>query len=71
MQAALEICRTIGAPLEEALTLKNLTELHHKLGDLTLAIEYCDRALAIFTELGVPQAKECQELKEKLLSEEG
>ena len=44
----------------------NQAKLYCKLGDRTLALEYCDRALSIATELGIPLAKECQELKEKL-----
>lgn len=41
---------------------------YYKLGRVARANSYCDRALSIATELGIPLAKECQELKEKLLS---
>ncbi|MBD2005806.1 MULTISPECIES: tetratricopeptide repeat protein [Cyanophyceae] len=70
LQAGLEIFRYISACSDEAIILYNLTRLHHKLGDRVLALECCDRALSIATDLGIPLAKECQELKEKLLSEE-
>jgi len=52
-----------------------LADLNPTLGseqgdDRTLALEYCDRAFSIATQLGIPLVKECQELKEQLLSEQ-
>lgn len=41
-------------------------ELYQRLGHRDLALEHCDQALAIATELGIPLATECQELKKKL-----
>ena len=67
---ALKILRGIGARDIEASVLKNLAKTYYTLGELTLGLEYCDRALSIATELGIPSAQECQELKEKLLSEQ-
>jgi tetratricopeptide (TPR) repeat protein len=65
---ASEIFKQIGDRRSEALSLYNLaTSFQADLGNLPLAIKYCDRALSIATELGIPLAKECQELKEKLL----
>ena len=46
-----------------------MAKLHQQLGDLDLALEYCYEALGIAKELGIPLAKECQELKEELLSQ--
>jgi tetratricopeptide (TPR) repeat protein len=65
---AREIFKQNGDRRSEALSLYNLaTSFQADLGNLPLAIEFCDRALSISTELGIPLAKECQELKEKLL----
>ena len=68
LQHSLEIATEIGNRRGEAEALKNLAEAYPQLGNHSLALEYCDRALAIATELGIPLAKECQELKEKLCS---
>ena len=35
-------------------------------GNLDAARQYCDEALAILTELGAPELKECQEFRDKL-----
>jgi hypothetical protein len=53
----------------EAEALLRLAELHQKLGEIGLAQELCDRALAISTELGIPLIKDCEELKQKLEEE--
>ena len=52
-----------------------LADLNPTLGseqgdERTLALEYCDYALSIARELGIPLINECQELKEQLLSEQ-
>lgn len=47
-----------------------MAKLYTNLGDRTLALEYCNHALSIATELGIPLAQECQALKEKLLTEQ-
>ena len=68
---ASEIFKQIGDRRCEALILYNLaTSFQADLGNLPLAIEFCNRALSIATELGIPLAKECQELKEQLLSKQ-
>ncbi len=64
---AIPIFIQIGALPSEALTFYNFALLLADLGNPPLALEFCDRALSISTELGIPLAKECQELKEKLL----
>ncbi len=65
-QKALDICEETRNRSLEAEVLKNLAELYQKLGSIELARQECDRALAVATELGIPLAKECQELKNKL-----
>jgi tetratricopeptide (TPR) repeat protein len=56
----------IGNRDVEADTLKTLAELHYKIGQPEQAMEYCEKALALATELGIPIAEECQKLKEEL-----
>lgn len=68
-QTALKIVSEIGDSSVEANTFYLLAKLHQKLGHRDLADKYGNQALAIAIELGIPLAKECQELKEKLLSE--
>jgi hypothetical protein len=65
---AYEIFIQIGDRRSEALIFYNLASFQADLGNLPLAIESCNLALSIATELGIPLAKECQELKEQLLS---
>ena len=65
-QAALEIFKQIGNPHHQGIALKNIAEAHQHLGNLDAARQYCDEALAILTELGAPELKECQELRDKL-----
>ncbi len=69
LQLSLEVCRQIANPVSEVYVLINLTVIYHKLEQYEQAHEYCDRAISIATELGIPLMKECQELKEQLLSE--
>ncbi|MBD1867008.1 tetratricopeptide repeat protein [Cyanobacteria bacterium FACHB-471] len=64
--AALAIFREIGDRANEAEALRNLAELHQKLGEADVAREYCEQALALATELGIPLVKECQKLWEEL-----
>lgn len=69
-EQSLAITKDIGDRYIETFALRSLAELHQKLGHRQLALEFCDQALAIATELGIALAKNCQELKEKLLKEE-
>jgi tetratricopeptide (TPR) repeat protein len=69
LQSALEIVREVNAHYIEVRTLASLAEFHQKLDQCDLAVEFCDQALAIATKLRMPIAKDCQQLKEKLLSE--
>ena len=65
-QSALEIFREIGDRAGEAEALKNLAALHHALGEIEAAREYCQQALALATELGIPLQTECEELNAQL-----
>jgi hypothetical protein len=58
--------RELGNRDVEAETLKVLAELHYKIGQPNQALEYCEQALALATELGIPLAEECKKLKEEL-----
>jgi tetratricopeptide (TPR) repeat protein len=63
---ALEIFCGINARNNLAEALKNLAKLHQALGELKEAQQYCQQALGLATELGIPLAEECQKLKEEL-----
>mgnify|MGYP000293313587 CR=1 FL=1 len=65
-QAALEIFREIGFRAGVAEALKNLAELHHALGEVEVARQFCQQALALATELGIPLKAECEALQLKL-----
>jgi len=65
-QAALDIFQEIGSREGEAEALKNLAELHHALGAIDLARQYCQQALVLAIELGIPLAAECEALQLKL-----
>ncbi len=65
-QAALEIFQEIGSRQGEAYALKNLAELHYALGKIDLARQYCQQALVLATELGLPLAADCEALQLKL-----
>ena len=67
---AYEIFIQIGDRRSKALIFYNLASFQAELGNLPLAIESYNLALSIATELGSPLAKECQELKEQLLSKQ-
>jgi len=66
-QQQLVIIKEIRDRSLEAKVLKNLAELHQKLGQSDRALDYCEQALAISTELGIPLlAEQCHKLKEEL-----
>jgi tetratricopeptide (TPR) repeat protein len=65
-QAALELFREIGLRAGEAAALKNLAEVHHALGAIEVARQYCQQALALATELGIPLVAECEALQLKM-----
>lgn len=51
----------------EATSYSNLQ--NRKTSSTEIALEYCDQALAIATELGIPLAEECKKLKAELARE--
>ncbi|NJL90140.1 MAG: tetratricopeptide repeat protein, partial [Coleofasciculaceae cyanobacterium SM2_1_6] len=57
LDKALEIYREIGLRKDEADTLKQLAEAHQALGEVEVARQYCQQALALATELGIPLAQ--------------
>ena len=65
-QTALEIFREIGVREGEAEALKNLAELHQALGEVAVARQFCEQALALATELGIPLKAECETLLQAL-----
>jgi tetratricopeptide (TPR) repeat protein len=63
---SLKILREVGDRANEAIALKNLAELHLASGGVEVAWCYCQQALILATELGIPIAAECQTLMESL-----
>lgn len=70
LQKASKINQRIGNNHSEAMFLYGLATIYHQLGNLDLAHELCDRALFIAPKLDIPLVKKCQELKERLLTEQ-
>jgi len=70
LHAALLIFREVNSRSDEAEALKSLAELHQKLGEAEVARGYCEQALALATELGIPLVEECQKLKALLVSQD-
>ena len=66
IQAALEIFQEICGRDGEAEALKNLAELHQALGEVKVAQQYCQEALELAIELGIPLAEECRKLQEEI-----
>jgi len=66
---ALEIYREIGLRKDEADTLKQLAELYQSLGEIEVARRYCQQALVLAIELGIPLAAECEALQLQLDSD--
>jgi tetratricopeptide (TPR) repeat protein len=66
LHQALRIFREIGDRANEAEALSRLAQLHQKTGEIDLAREYCNRALVLAIELGIPLVKECEELMEEI-----
>ncbi|WP_246564492.1 tetratricopeptide repeat protein [Leptothoe spongobia] len=44
-----------------------MAAVYRKLEQYEMALQYCDRALTIATELRIPLVQDCQELQEQLL----
>ncbi|MCC3473502.1 MAG: tetratricopeptide repeat protein [Microcoleus sp. PH2017_15_JOR_U_A] len=69
LNRALEIFREISARRNKAEVLKNLAELHQAMGEFDVARQYCQQALALATELGIPLVAECEALQLKIENE--
>ncbi|MBD2180338.1 tetratricopeptide repeat protein [Planktothrix sp. FACHB-1375] len=54
LHEALKISREIGIRLTEANVLLNLTVIYQRLGERNLVFKYCQQALSITSELGIP-----------------
>jgi tetratricopeptide (TPR) repeat protein len=65
-KAALDIFLSISNRASEAEVLKNLAELHQALGEIETAQQYCQQALVLATELGIPLKAECEALLAEL-----
>jgi tetratricopeptide (TPR) repeat protein len=63
---SLKICQEIGERSLKAEVLKNLAELHQQLGEGAVALEYCQQASTLSTQLGIPLQKECETLMAQL-----
>ena len=68
-RAAFEIFQKIGDRNNEAEALKNLAELHQALGEVEVARHYCQQALSLAKELGIPLVAECEALQLKIENE--
>ncbi|MBW4582000.1 MAG: ATP-binding protein [Tildeniella nuda ZEHNDER 1965/U140] len=66
LQSSLEIFTEIGATSNQAEALKQLAQLYQVLGQVDCALECCEQAFVIASELGIPLAEECRKLKEEL-----
>lgn len=66
LQQSLRISKNIGDREGESHTLRILAELHQALGESKLARQYCQQALALATELGIPLKAECEALLLKM-----
>jgi tetratricopeptide (TPR) repeat protein len=76
LQLALAKYRGIGDRANESETLHRLAKLHQQLanqqlGQVPYAIEYCQQALALAAEVGIPLAEKCRKLKEELEKQGG
>ena len=64
LKVSLAIFQEIQSPASETKVLKMLADLYHKTDQPTQARGYCEAALQIATELGIPLAEDCQTLME-------
>ncbi|MBE7385146.1 MAG: tetratricopeptide repeat protein [Leptolyngbya sp. SIO1E4] len=66
LEAALNIFQEVKSRHDEAEALKNLGELYQVLGEIDVARQYAQQALALATELDISLKDECLGLMEKL-----
>jgi hypothetical protein len=65
-QTALEIFQAIGDRTNEAYAFFNLAKLHHDLIGNNTALQYCQQALSITSDLDIPLKDDCKELLREL-----
>lgn len=70
LQKSLKISKNIGDREGESHALRSLAELHQDLGECDVARQYCQQALALATDLGIPLATECEALQLKIENEQ-
>lgn len=63
---ASEIYQLIGFRAGAAKALKKMAELYQTMDELNEAQQYCQQALALATELGIPLAAECEALLQEI-----
>lgn len=66
---AIEQLKRDGIRVGETTGLLNIAKIYYQLGNIDLALNYCNQSLEIATNLNIPLLlQQCQEFKEKLLS---
>lgn len=63
---ALECARESNSLIDEIDILKELIELHWKLGETEVAKQYCQQTLTLATDLGIPLKAKCEMLLQSL-----
>ncbi|MEM9007435.1 MAG: tetratricopeptide repeat protein [Cyanobacteria bacterium P01_F01_bin.86] len=71
LNEALKIFHSISNKAGEAESFKNLAAVHQVLGEIEIARQYAQQALALATELGIPLKAECEALLVALEQGEG
>jgi tetratricopeptide (TPR) repeat protein len=66
---SLEIFKSIRHQIAQAKTYHSLATLYYQTGRSDLAREFCQQALTLALELGIPLAQDCQTLRNKLEEE--
>jgi tetratricopeptide (TPR) repeat protein len=67
---AIEQLKRDGIRVGETISRLNIAEIYYQLGHIDLALNYYNQSLEIATNLNIPLLlKQCQEFKDKLLSQ--
>jgi tetratricopeptide (TPR) repeat protein len=66
LKSTLKTCQETGQRFLEAKIFKLFSELNQALGEIETAQQYCQQALALATELGIPLKAECEALLAEL-----
>ena len=67
---ALRTFQELGMRRSECEALKDLAELHQALDEIEVAQQYCQQALTLAEELGIPLKSDCEELLQQLETSE-